>query len=1100
MKARLFLLVLIVGTIVVLGTSVASSQERGVQAEGQARSIPAQVDPGTRQAHPAADARWLATASITTPLPLGVVGSVGGDQYTWHVEAVTVQGNYAYVGAGSRLVILDVTEPTTPTLVGQSAEVTGTIGAIAVDGTYAYVLAEQVHVFDISLPMSPTLVGSCTTSVYPNLPRSVAITGTFLYVVSGYDLRVINVTDPTAPTEIGFLDLPGYDVAVVGNHAYVANYDGLHIVDLTSPAAPTEVGYLQTRGELWSVEVVGNYAYLAGTTIAGAGGGLYIVDITDPAAPRQVSYYADLQFGWPLAVGGSYAYASTGIFDISHPTSPTKVPTWSLRPPLWAIALGDRHAYVANGDWGLRVIDVNLPYAPQEVALLGLKYDFHSVVVSDTYAYVANGELGFSLIDISTLETPTVVTTTTPCFDNEMAAVSGNYACVPCRGWDRLAILDVSNPLAPIDVSPPRIYHSISGVAVQGNRAYVLSDTGFGEWALQALDVTDPFTITNTCILNKSPHQVVVEGDYAYLFDGEGTNVGVTVVDVSDPLTLTQSGYYESPNDAYDVAVAGDLLYVVDGGLHVVDVTTPTMPVEVGVYTPTAAVYTRIAVQGDYAWVLDNVDGLYLFDVSQPASPSPLGFYPFSQGRDVVMDGNLIYLVRRDTFEILQWQPPSTAIVDASGGTLLSSFDAVTYTYTFAAGVFTDTVVVTHIPWLSDSGPSTDGLVRVGPMFEVQAVYSGTGQPAQLVAGQTFTLAVQYEDAKRYAEGGTALESTLALYYQDGNQWVQETGTVDTDNNVVIARPNHFSVWALMGDTLHLSKTVTPTAGLSNGDVLTYTLTLSGTRSGPPLNIQLVDPLPASLHYVSETLTNTLAPPAVYSPTIHAIIWEGALLSQTVQELRFQATLEITRSSWPLLPVVNTAWITETTEATGISAAAAAAIKEWRVHLPLIARSVLPRTCEEILTKQQVWQGNLSWTCDESIRRAGAFSLRLQTFIPSIAEAYSYLIPVRPNQTYGVSYWVKTNLEVDGAELYGRVVAAQYNTQSQEDDEINENRLDSGFGLGRNATLHQDWTFESYVFTTGPETAYIRLRALIGGPVGTARGEIWLDQVTVSAQ
>ena len=80
-------------------------------------------------------------------------------------------------------------------------------------------------------------------------------------------------------------------------------------------------------------------------------------------------------------------------------------------------------------------------------------------------------------------------------------------------------------------------------------------------------------------------------------------------------------------------------------------------------------------------------------------------------------------------------------------------------------------------------------------------VYSGTGQPAQIAPGQTYTLTVQYTDAEK----GPAIESTLALYYWDGSQWVKEpTSVVDTANNVVTATPDHFSKWAVLGETRRL--------------------------------------------------------------------------------------------------------------------------------------------------------------------------------------------------------------------------------------------------------------------------------------------------------
>src|SRR5512139_5399 len=54
------------------------------------------------------------------------------------------------------------------------------------------------------------------------------------------------------------------NVVLQGNYAYVASeLSGLRVVDISNPAAPTEVGYCGTPGNARSVIVAGNYAYVA---------------------------------------------------------------------------------------------------------------------------------------------------------------------------------------------------------------------------------------------------------------------------------------------------------------------------------------------------------------------------------------------------------------------------------------------------------------------------------------------------------------------------------------------------------------------------------------------------------------------------------------------------------------------------------------------------------------------------------------------------------------------------------------------------------------------------------------------------------------------
>jgi hypothetical protein len=57
----------------------------------------------------------------------------------------------------------------------------------------------------------------------------VAVAGTTAYVADeAAGLRVVDVSNPMAPAEVGFYDTPGYaeGLAVAGPYAYVADYDG----------------------------------------------------------------------------------------------------------------------------------------------------------------------------------------------------------------------------------------------------------------------------------------------------------------------------------------------------------------------------------------------------------------------------------------------------------------------------------------------------------------------------------------------------------------------------------------------------------------------------------------------------------------------------------------------------------------------------------------------------------------------------------------------------------------------------------------------------------------------------------------------------------
>jgi len=116
------------------------------------------VSPGpvrTPSATPRPTAVPSPTAGATTPgrsQQVGIVGQIGGG-----ARAVAVQGRYAYLGVGPRLVVVDVADPARPVPLGQTDVLPGVVSGVAVAGGYAYVAAGEggLVVVDVTDPAHP---------------------------------------------------------------------------------------------------------------------------------------------------------------------------------------------------------------------------------------------------------------------------------------------------------------------------------------------------------------------------------------------------------------------------------------------------------------------------------------------------------------------------------------------------------------------------------------------------------------------------------------------------------------------------------------------------------------------------------------------------------------------------------------------------------------------------------------------------------------------------------------------------------------------------------------------------------------------------------
>jgi hypothetical protein len=149
---------------------------------------------------------------------------------------------------------------------------------------------------------------------------------------------------------------------------------------------------------------------------------------------------------------------------------------------------------------------------------------------------------------------------------------------------------------------------------------------------------------------------VFVHEGYAYL----GMGPELAILDVANPAQPARVGYILLPQEVQDVEVVGHLAYVVAGGVHIVDVSIPTAPREIGFYNTSAS---GLAVVNNKVY-LASYDGLRILDVSDPTAPVELGFCAITQvtSKDVVVRGDKAYMATAST---ISWTG-GLSIVDVS--------------------------------------------------------------------------------------------------------------------------------------------------------------------------------------------------------------------------------------------------------------------------------------------------------------------------------------------------------------------------------------------------------------------------------------------------
>ncbi|MBU2567094.1 beta-propeller fold lactonase family protein, partial [Patescibacteria group bacterium] len=540
---------------------------------------------------------------ISDPLNISLTGGVVGADY----KSVTVQGDYAFLaeydGGGADFDVVDISDPTSPSVLGSGA--TSGDGHDVVIGSDGYVYvsegdaANDLGRWDVSNPSSPTktlvYTPSHTLGHFISKDRYLYIAGSSndIYVFdTGFkstfiepDLNLYQSiiqygTDrPMLPIygsgQIYFDSLLNKFQVSENGGDYYSLIQGLQdVTDVSNTtndsieithSALQAVGNIQDSTYLngaYDIRIVGNLAYTVGYELDW----FSIWDLASSTNPVRLGSYADASYTdgpYNFEIDGNYAYIASEldnkvtVLDISSSTNITLVDdivsnngSGIYLDGAFAIKIKGDYAYVASqDDDALEIINISDPSNLTHVSSL-----------------VHNG--------------------TTILMDQPQAlSIVGDYVYITGRISDSVQIVDISDPANPV---------------AKGN-------------------ITDSTCVggASACALN-GPGGIEVVDEYAYIAGYDDS--GFTVIDVSSSTNPVNVGYLADTastelNGAWDVQVYGDYAYVTgygDNGVEVIDISDPTDPTHAAAISDSASTYltdaTALALGGEYLYVVSRTD------------------------------------------------------------------------------------------------------------------------------------------------------------------------------------------------------------------------------------------------------------------------------------------------------------------------------------------------------------------------------------------------------------------------------------------------------------------------------------------------------------
>ncbi|EMG35953.1 hypothetical protein PCS_03437 [Desulfocurvibacter africanus PCS] len=519
-----------------------------------------------------------------------------------------------------------------------------------------------LQALDLSDPYAPALVGELRL---PGAVHHLLYSGEELYVANGHGgLRVVTmeVTKDKAGviTKVEFTELGSVveglrdarHLDIVNDRVYIANGRyGLAVVDVQDPAKPILSASSPLAGEAREVamHLASGQAYVAAGT-----DGLFIVNVkeNDPGYMQQVSHSLDVIDVSSVDLAGSELCildrtkglcVVTGL-NTGTPVQHAYLDTLGGKVSVTVYNEGTLNgsAYVADGELGISLIDIS---DPASLALLTVANDLsdhldtpgnatrvymipytslddpneirlHSALVADD-----NGGLQIlgktggvndagGLWKIGAYDTPGLA---------RGIAISGEVAYI--ADGDGVRVFDISSPLAFPELGMVVLDKDFHGITASGSNAFVAAQDG-----LHLVEAAKPSNITTTRIYSFSKDNDVPSRKVAAINDVISMTVGEEASDQGLRLCILNVAGQDlyNPRQAYPsvptsmgVGLAADenMTYVT-GSDALYALNRKSFPGDVELL-PIATLNqsVRVAVLGGYAYVSD-ADGLCILDVA----------------------------------------------------------------------------------------------------------------------------------------------------------------------------------------------------------------------------------------------------------------------------------------------------------------------------------------------------------------------------------------------------------------------------------------------------------------------------------------------------
>ena len=399
---------------------------------------------------------------------------------------IVFKDSYAYIGVGTRLLVLDITDPAHPEQVLWAASLQRPIEHLAIRDDILYLAGGTIRTFDISDPAAPHLLGSIQSSacrLAPNDPYIYPI-GNCLGGIP--NSTIIDARDPRHmtyhPKSLPYSH-PHEDVALHTETGFATYNVFLQVWDTRDAGEPKKIHEIQHQQHFLD-RLVLSPPHL----IVSSNRGLLLYEIEQALAPRLLSTFDMDNAVSALAVTQDTIFATSdrglAILEINQDSNIEQIAEVQL-PASDEVSVHSGYAFVSHSQ-GLTVVNIHNPAQPAIESTLPFLTWANAIDLQGDLGFVALDTGGFAIVDLQEPANPQLLSQHAwdqraryiAAHNNKLYLAGSSYLRESVSFVMHIAVFD-------LDSNPPRLIDEFShpgkilDMHVSGQRVFVASpDSG----------------------------------------------------------------------------------------------------------------------------------------------------------------------------------------------------------------------------------------------------------------------------------------------------------------------------------------------------------------------------------------------------------------------------------------------------------------------------------------------------------------------------------------------------------------------------------------------------------------------------------------------